>query len=257
VSAPYRCNFDPAELQCNGGKMDGCLTPRQVLAVKNIYGRPVTSKGRPISPRGIFPGSELQWKDSFSDTWGDGYFKDTDFLSAAGKEWKYTDFDFDSDYQRSGIGVQYADTNPDLRRFRDAGGKLLSYQGDSDMLEMPGAVFDYYETVEKVMGGPEATQDFYRLFAVPGMNHCSGGDGVFAFDYLSYLEAWVEQGKAPDVMIGAHISGLSKTSPMIFRMPLDPATPVAFTRPVYPYPAHAKYKGTGDPNDAANFVPVK
>jgi hypothetical protein len=44
---------------------------------------------------------------------------------------------------------------------------------------------------------------------------------------------------------------------MIFKMPLDPSTPVAFTRPVYPYPLHAKYKGTDDPNDAANFVPVE
>jgi hypothetical protein len=73
------------------------------------------------------------------------------------------------------------------------------------MLEMPEAVFDYYETVERVMGGREATQDFYRLFAIPGMNHCTGGDGVFAFDYLRYLEAWAEHGQAPDVMIGAHI----------------------------------------------------
>jgi Tannase and feruloyl esterase len=100
------------------------------------------------------------------------------------------------------------------------------------------------------MGGPKATQDFYRLFAIPGMNHCGGGEGVSAFDYLSYLEAWVERGEAPDVMIGTHLRGPS-------RAPLDPAASVTFTRPVYPYPLHAKYKGTGDPNDAANFVPVE
>jgi hypothetical protein len=137
-----------------------------------------------------------------------------------------------------------------LRRFRDAGGKLLSYQGDTDMTEMPGAAFDYYETVEKTMGGPKATQDFYRLFAIPGMNHCGGGEGVSTFDYLSYLEAWVERGQAPDVMIGKHLPGPSGA-------PLNPATSGTFTRPVYPYPLHARYKGTGDPNDAANFVPVE
>ena len=85
------------------------------------------------------------------------------------------------------------------------------------MTEMPGAAFDYYETVEKTMGGPKATQDFYRLFAIPGMNHCGGGEGVSTFDYLSYLEAWVERGQAPEVMIGTHLPGPS-------RAPLNPAT---------------------------------
>jgi feruloyl esterase len=89
------------------------------------------------------------------------------------------------------------------------------------------------------------------------MNHCTGGDGVFAFDYLRYLEAWVEQGRAPDVMIGAHVSGLQKYEDMMLKYPLDPSTPIAFTRPVYPYPLHAKYKGTGDPNNAANFGAVE
>jgi hypothetical protein len=250
VSAPQQCKFDPSALQCKAAKQADCLSARQVQAVKDIYSRPHDSKGHPISPRGIFPGAELQWKGAFSDTWGDEFFKDTALLSTAGKEWKYTDFDFDSDYKRSGIGELYADTDPDLRRFRDAGGKLLSYQGDTDMTEMPGAAFDYYETVEKTMGGPKATQDFYRLFAIPGMNHCGGGEGVSAFDYLGYLEAWVERGQAPDVMIGTHLPAPS-------RAPLNLATSVTFTRPVYPYPLHARYKGTGDPNDAANFVPVE
>jgi len=256
VSAPYSCAFDPAELECKVGRHAGCLSPVQVQAVKNIYGRPISSNGEPISSRGVFPGSELAWAESFSNTWGDDFFKDTALLSIPGTEWKYTDFDFDKDYKRSGIGVLYADTNPDLRRFKAAGGKLLSYQGGNDTLEIPGAVFDYYETVEKTIGGRAATRDFYRLFMIPGMNHCGGGDGAFAFDYLSYLEAWVEHGKAPDVMIGAHVTGLGKYGAALLKMPLDPATPVSFTRPVYPYPQHAKYKGSGDSKDAANFTPV-
>ena len=97
-------------------------------AVKDIFSRPPYFEGGLSPPRGIFPGAELQWKDAFSNTWGDEFFKDTALLSTAGKEWKYTDFDFDADYKRSGIGVLYADTDPDLRRFRDAGGKLLSYR---------------------------------------------------------------------------------------------------------------------------------
>jgi hypothetical protein len=106
------------------------------------------------------------------------------------------------------------------------------------------------------MGGRDRTQDFYRLFAIPGMNHCTGGDGAFAFDYLNYLEAWVE-GRAPDAMIGAHISGLGKYGGMTLKMPLDAAMPVTFTRPVYPYPAYPKYKGTGGPKDSRNFAPAE
>ena len=37
----------------------------------------------------------------------------------------------------------------------------------------------------------------------------------------------------------------------------QPAQPTVATRPVYPYPYVAKYKGTGDTNDAANYAPEK
>lgn len=150
----------------------------------------------------------------------------------------------------------FAETNPDLRKFKAAGGKLISYQGGNDALEIPGAVFAYYETVEKSMGGRAATQDFFRLFTIPGMNHCTGGEGAFAVDYLSYLEAWVEPGHAPDVMVGARSEGLQKYESWFLKGPLDPGTPVFFTRPVYPYPLYAKCKGKGDPNKAENFQPM-
>ena len=105
------------------------------------------------------------------------------------------------------------------------------------------------------MGGRAATQDFFRLFVVPGMNHCTGGDGAFAVDYLSYLERWVEQGQAPEKMIGAHVN-TDWMGAFRLKFPLDPAIPVTFTRPLYPYPLRAKYKGAGDPNKAENFEAV-
>ena len=89
------------------------------------------------------------------------------------------------------------------------------------------------------------------------MKHCTGGDGAFAIDYLSYLEAWVERGQAPDVMLGAHVKGTDWMQSFMLSFPLDPATPISFTRPAYPYPLHAKYKGAGDPNDAGNFEPAE
>src|SRR5262249_15138392 len=146
---------------------------------------------------------------------------------------------------------------PDLRRFKAAGGKLINYQGANDTLEIPAAIIDYYETVEKTLGGPTATQEFYRLFLIPGMNHCSEGDGVYAFDYLGYLESWVERGRAPDVMVGAHVKNLPPYGSYGLTTPLDPTTPIQFTRPVYPYPLFAKYKGRGDSIAAENFTAAR
>jgi feruloyl esterase len=119
------------------------------------------------------------------------------------------------------------------------------------------------------MGGSASTLDFFRLFVIPGMKHCSGGDGAFAVDYLNYLEDWVEHGRAPVRVVGAHIDtpyllqhseddGSSVKdrvwlAALKLPFPLDPAAPVTFTRPAYPYPLLTKYKGSGDPNDAANF----
>jgi len=252
ISDPLHCRFDPGELVCKADGSSGCLSAEQVQAVKNIYGAPVTSSGTQLLSRGVFPGSEIDW--SFTErSWGLEYFQEGALL---GTGWKSSDFDFDRDYPRSGSGVLFPDTNPDLRKFKAAGGKLLVYQGANDSAEYPPALLDYYETVERTMGGRAATQDFFRLFLIPGMLHGTGGDGPYAIDYLSYMAAWVEQGKPPDMMIGAHPDGLQPGEEYLLKFPLDPDIHVAFTRPLYPYPLYARYKGKGDPNKAENFGPV-
>ena len=133
----------------------------------------------------------------------------------------------------------------------------MVYQGWSDQDVPPEKTIDFYQTVQRTMGGRAAIESFFRLFMVPGMRHCSGGDGAFAIDYVSYMEDWVEHGHAPNLMIGAHVSDLGWGQALGLKFPLDPATPVSFTRPVYPYPMHAKYKGSGDPTKAENFEAVE
>jgi len=89
-----------------------------------------------------------------------------------------------------------------------AGGKLILYHGWANAGGggiSPRKTVDYYETVERTMGGRAATQDFLRFFTMPGMGHCGGGAGANDFDYLSYLESWVEQGQAPEGLVGAHV----------------------------------------------------
>lgn len=255
ISDPVHCKFDPGELLCKNVKSSNCLSAKQVQAVKNIYGAPETSSGVQLTSGGVFPGSEIGWTEALGTgrIIGEEYFKQTGLL---GEDWKSSDFDFDRDYPRIGSGVLFPDTNPDLRKFKAAGAKLLVYQGANDVEEYPPALVDYYDTVERTTGGRTATQDFFRLFLIPGVKHGTGGDGAYAVDYLSYLEAWVEQGKPPDVMIGAHPDGLQTGEEDLLKFPLDPSIHIAFTRAFYPYPLYARYKGSGDPNRAENFRPV-
>jgi feruloyl esterase len=91
----------------------------------------------------------------------------------------------------------------------------------------------------KVMGGRRQTEDFLRLFLIPGVHHGGGGPGLTEFDALSALEDWVEQGRPPDRLIASRSSnGLLERS-----------------RPVFPYPVRARYTGQGDPKQASSFAP--
>jgi feruloyl esterase len=186
-----------------------------------------------------------------------------------GPTWQPDDFDFDRDYKRVGDAAVIEPLNPDLRRFKAAGGKLIAYSGWNDNVEGVLNTTDYYETAQAVAGGRKATQEFFRLFMIPGMNHCSGGDGAFAIDYLSYLENWVEEGVAPDKVIGAHLQldslfaaagvGDSPAMRTLLRrlaFPLDPTT-VEFSRPIFPYPVESHYSGNGNPAKAENFIGVE
>lgn len=262
ISNPMACKFNPADLQCKGGSTSFCLTGEQVEAVKKVYAGPPASIVDRTTTMGALPGSELNWVPggTSGSFWGVSHYMSdlfaySGFWPAPGPSWKLSDFDFNRDYKRLGMYAALANANnPDLRKFAALGGKLLAYFGMQD--ESPPEFPDYYETVERTMGGRAATQNFFRLFMIPGMDHCSSGAGAFAVDYLSYMEAWVEKGQAPDKLIGAHINGLTWSDAFGLPFPLDAQTPVAFTRPFYPYPIRAKYKGHGDPNNAANFSPV-
>jgi feruloyl esterase len=96
----------------------------------------------------------------------------------------------------------------------------------------------YYESVVESAGGAARVNDSYRLFMVPGMNHCGGGDGTSTFDMMSALEQWVEQGKAPDSIPASRVRNAA----------------VDRTRPLCPYPQVAKYSGSGSTDEGKNFT---
>jgi feruloyl esterase len=101
----------------------------------------------------------------------------------------------------------------------------------------PGNSPKYYDMVVAKNGGLNKVMDNYRLFMVPGMGHCGGGEGTETFDKLGTLEKWVEQKQAPAQIVASHVVGGQ----------------TARTRPLCPYPQIATYKGSGSTDDAANF----
>lgn len=252
---PRTCRFDPASLTCEAGSQSGCLSAAQVVAVKKVYSGPVNSKGERVSYPAM-PGTEGGVFWSADTTYSADRWRYMGFTPDAGPHWRASDFDFDVDYKRLGVmqTINAAD-NPDLRTFKARGGKLMIVQGwDDSGSPLPLNTVDYYETMQRTMGGRESTQEFARLFMIPGREHCGHGPGANAIDFLGHLEAWVEQGRAPEMMIGAHVQ--SEDWADFVRLPSDLAR-AKFTRPHYPYPLQAKYRGSGDPNDYRNFRPVE
>jgi feruloyl esterase len=240
ISNPPSCRFDPKVLACTGEDGPHCLTARQVETARTIMSPAKTSRGEEIFP-GYALGTELGWGALVGgpnpvpmaiDQYRFIVFKDPN--------WDWRTFNIDRD-------VAIADEvdngtinaiNPNIQPFVQRAGKLLMYHGWSDPLVGPGTSVNYYNSVVKALGGASKTTESVRLFMVPGMGHCRGGEGPDTFDVVTALERWVENGKPPDQIIASH-----STNGAVDR-----------TRPLCPHPQVATYKGTGGIDDAANFV---
>ena len=255
ITDPRQCKFDPAVLECKKGATKGCLSAAQVETVKKIYEGPVSpSTGKPFWV-GFEPGSEAP--PGFIHGWGfevegDGlsdiplhYFRDMVFQD---DNWDWTKFDFDKDVKETEdrTGQILNATDPDLDKFMAHGGKFILYHGWDDPAIPPEGTVRYYEAVvdHEKAGHPDnamaATEDFARLFMVPGMGHCRGGPmATDNFDMQSAIEAWVEKGQAPQSIMATH---------------KDMTGAVTLSRPLCPYPEVAKYDGSGDLGKAESFT---
>ena len=236
IENPRACKFDPGVLLCKQGDATECLTSPQVEAARKIYSYSANPRtGKPWYA-GLVAGSELQWR-----TWAGpqplgialDHFR---YVVFGEPDWDYRTLDFDRDVTRAEeLDHDRIDAlDPNLKPFFAHGGKLIQYHGWSDGQISPGNSLDYYQSVVERMG---KVDDSYRLFMVPGMGHCSGGEGATAFDAMPALEQWVEQKKAPERIV-AHA----------------PAGKAEWTHPLCAYPQTAVYSGKGDPKDAANYA---
>jgi feruloyl esterase len=242
IDDPRRCKFDPAVIQCKGADAADCLTAPQVTALKKIYQGPKNPRtGESIFP-GMYVGSEvnpLGLDRTLANAPDSGRPRPPAGL-AIWTNWKGPEYDWDKDATMviNELSPLLDDADPNLAAFRKRGGKLLLYTGWADPLIPAADLVNYYEGMQKKMGGAQATAKFARLFMVPGMGHCSGGTSPNRFDALAALEPWVEKETAPDKMIASQIAQGATVR----------------TRPLCVYPQVAKWNGTGSTDEAANFT---
>ncbi len=231
LNNPRQCSFDFSTLLCKGADGANCLTKPQLQSVEAFYGGLKNSKGELIFS-GQALGNPMTAQRSnptitnITDTvriWG---FQNADY------DWKTFDLDRDMPIINSKVGFVDA-VDPDLKAFKAHGGKLFLYAGWGDTTITPENTVLYYESVLNKMGKNQG--DWMRLFMVPGMAHCGNGPGPNVFDSIGTLSEWREKGVAPVQVTAANAQSTT-------------------TRPLCPYPQYAKYKGTGNYKDAANWT---
>jgi len=260
LNDPRACTYDPSKdaeiTKASCSATDGtCLTPGEGKAIQQIWGGARDAAGQLLWPgieRGAdtsalagaapfpIPIEQARYWVYFDPAW------DWNILSYA----NYGAFFKDN---ADKVGPVMATDNPDISAFRARGGKVIMYHGWSDNLIMPQGTVKYWEAMSARMGsaGIDA-KDFSRLYMVPGMGHCGGGNNVTDFgqgvsgvvplepqrDIFRALMAWSEKGAAPnDITASRVVQGQ-----------------VTRTRPLCAYPLVAKYKGSGSTDDAANFA---
>lgn len=245
IDDPRQCLFDPGTLACGAGPpTDRCLTAPQIAAARRVYdGLKDPRTGAQIYP-GLARGSEPFWPHRNPDSPFAIPISHYKWLVMGDPTWDWRSFDFGNPKDFAAHTAAEARlapimnaTDPDLRAFRQRGGKLLQFHGWNDQLISAQNSIDYHDSVKAFFGRDADVDAFYRLFMAPGLAHCTGGTGPTTIDMQTALEAWVEQGVAPDRVVATRL-----VNGVVDRL-----------RPLCPYPQAAAYVGRGDTNDAASF----
>jgi feruloyl esterase len=239
IENPALCRFDPKVTLCKGPAGAGCLTAPQVEAAARIYAGASHARTRePLYP-GLEPGSELGWGSSVAAQpvgYAADFFK---YVVFRDEKWEPSQLNFDADValtDRTPTGLNAVDA--DLSSFIARGGKLLIYHGWSDPGIPPRNAIGYYQRVLATTPDKNAVRASVRAFMVPGMGHCGGGEGTSTFDMVAAVDRWVETKVPPERIPASRVVNGQTVR----------------TRPLCAYPLTAAYKGTGDPDDASNFV---
>ncbi|KAI0642639.1 feruloyl esterase-like protein [Trametes meyenii] len=261
INDPRVCNFRPEVLTCRPGQNTStCLTADQISAVHRIYADYYEADQTYVFG-GYYPGGENAYPTGLVGANPFALVADW-FRFFLLNDTQWTMNDYNASAIQLGDEINPGQSNaidPNLTAFAAAPhhGKVLHYVGWADQLISPGNSLHYYETVHEFTLGNSTldVDDFYRLFTVPGMNHCAGGQAANAFggvsqprplslepehNILAAMVRWVEEGVAPTTITGVKYKDD------------DVASGVAFTRPLCKYPSMVRFRG-GNPNLASSF----
>ncbi len=217
IADPRLCRFDPVVLACKGTATDQCLTRPEVSAARTIYNgarNPATGEALP----GLKPGAEAlpgSWKDwllgapmaagNKPSGYAETYFA---YVVRGDVAFRIDQLNRRDFVRNQSFAGDLNATNPDLSAFKARGGKLIQYHGWNDPAISPEYSIAYHKAVTAKMG---KSDDFYRLFMVPGMLHCIGGASPTGVNWIGELNNWVERGTAPATITARSADGSSQT----------------------------------------------
>ncbi|KZO94035.1 tannase and feruloyl esterase [Calocera viscosa TUFC12733] len=272
INEPRLCPFSPETIACASGQQPcdasdtscTCLNTEQLAALHIIYDNFTVDGTYIFGP--LMPGGELEYPHGLLgpkpfETAVD-YFK---YMVLNDTKWKESDFNLTDIHTADVIdpgNMNAIKTNLSSFAGESHGGKLIQYVGWADQYISPMNSLHYYDTVLDFMSKNSDLniKDYYRLFTVPGMQHCYGGNGANAFggaqqveegmppgmndsshDVLLALIDWVEEGVAPESFIATKYvdNNVSKG--------------IELTRPICQLDKTLVYSGTGSVNQSSSW----
>ena len=137
--------------------------------------------------------------------------------------------------------------DPNLKKAEALRAKIITFHGWSDQLIPPMGSINYFNRVSRVEGGVNETNEFNRLYMIPGMGHCAGVGSVgpsanastvplpATDQFFNALVGWVEKRQAPNTLV------LKSADSSV-------------SLPICPYPQEATYKGSGLITQASSYI---
>jgi hypothetical protein len=262
LADPRLCTYNPAQMSCSAQSSNpNCLTSQEVGAVSKIWDGPRDAHGRRLW-FGLDRGASLAGLDgAFPFPIATDHFAYWLHQNPSFDWHTVTESSFSKDFFSSESKFEdvIGTDSTDLDEFIEHKAKNITYHGTADQLIFSRGTTNYFERLRKRYGA-QKVDEFARLFRAPGMGHCIGGAGANSFgnvfagppvssdpqhDIFKALVDWVEFGIPPEQIIATKFVND------------NPASGIAFTRPLCVFPKIASYKGTGNPAAAENWTCVK
>ncbi|KAF3931157.1 Tannase [Dactylellina cionopaga] len=234
IEDPRKCHPRPESRLCAPSQtwdLNKCFTSHQVTVLRKIYEPFYGNNGTFLFPS-FMPGDETitsLWFQAVAPQYTVDWFR---YAILNDESWSVeTNFNLDAVDYANAVDPYNISTLKDLSKLKATGHKLLTYHGLADGLLSAENSDRYYESVVRNMGLPSSQLDgFYRYFPITGLGHCSTGNGAWYIGAVNqYTDApattidpesgvlmsmvkWVEQGIAPERIVGRGFTADGKTA---------------------------------------------